>query len=218
MSELGALLDIFVAFVSMTLPPESVAQLAPDPETHRVLFGAALALLLASVVFSTVSDALDLEAGAATLITVAICLLAGYGLRTIGIESFVLPYGALVLSLRFIEGAALGHRCGAWARPWHWALLLVFMGAGSYGLSFVDREFVSLATLLWAVLGASVAAVAVSNSLGAAESRFAHPFFRVALVATLLSTQLFLSSTAELQLLHIPSGGAMCTGLTAARE
>ncbi len=138
MSELGAVLDILVALLCITLPPGTVASIAPDPETGKLVFLGSIGFLLAATIYSVARAALRIRAGAAAGIATAMCLLAFYGVRDLPIlspDALLVCYGAMVLALRFLQGLMLGRAYRSRLAIWQGALLLALLAGSAYGLA-----------------------------------------------------------------------------------
>lgn len=188
----------FVLDLACMLPPlDSIAAVGIPAGLVMAACLGSVALLVVTVVASSLREAFPGAGGTAILLAVCIVVLSGISLGQDTLRAvFLGVYPAMVISLRGVEGLILGASYEPKARLWHLGAFPV----AALGLYLALRQFpafwLNAAKGAWAVLGALIASHGWTGKISQhRNSPFASLASQAALFLVFLSTMLYVQSS-----------------------
>lgn len=176
----------------------------PIPPTLPPLFAlCAIALLFIGVFVRVGEVAAPRQRGILVPIAVLVSLLSFGFIWTEWQAIFLIAYPAMVLAIRFGEGAIIGSNLKGRLRVWHVGTVALAIVCAYLGLRALPPPAISVATGLWALLGITWASWCLSRTLTTtADALFSGSVSRCALFALFFATLLYVGSSSLEQQLY----------------
>ena len=197
MNDLASLLEFVVDVVCMMPPLQEVAAAGVSKEMSIAVCFGAVAVFGFSLIARTTAEMFHHNRFVAILAAICVAALAfGFIERPLWEAIFMVGYPAMVMALRFGEGALVGSRLSSLLRPWHVIVFLAFVCGLYFALKPLPEPTLSIVKGAWAAFGAVLASVTWTQMLRTNNRvAFGSPLATAAIFLVFLSTLLYVSAS-----------------------